>query len=141
MKTPIFANTNERIRHYGLPGGAAYVEGAAVVLASGLAAECGANPALIAGFAMHDAGALPVTSTMAVSVAMPDTTFFGEGNRAPLVTDIGAEYGLTKDGDGIWYVDTTKVTAVTNTRVRIETVDLTRNLYEFKVIVANRQLG
>lgn len=136
MRTPIFANTNENIREYTLAGGAAYVEGAAVVLTGGNAVECGADPAVILGFATHDAGALPNTTRMLVSVANPNTTFFAEGTRAPLASDVGVAYGLAKDADGIWHID---FTDTVNTRIRIEKVDLTRNLSEFIVIAANRQ--
>lgn len=138
MRTPIFANTNENIREYTLSGGASYVEGAAVVLSSGNAAECGADPASILGFACHDAGALPDTTKMLVSVATGITTFFGEGSRAPLASDVGVAYGLAKDSDGIWYIDCTDTV---NPRVKIEKVDLARSFYEFVVLAANRQMN
>lgn len=137
-KQAAFANTNESIREYKLPSGAAYLEGAATVLVSGEAAECGADPAAILGFAMHDAGALPNTDRMLVSVAMPDTTFFMEGTRAPLATDVGVKYGIAKDSDGIWIVDCTDTTA---TRVVVEKVDTTRNFFEVRVLNANRQIA
>lgn len=138
MKIPIFANTGEEIREYPLPTAAAYVEGAAVVLTSAEAAECGADPALILGFAMHDAGALPNATRVLVSLAQAKTTFLGQGSRAPLVSDVGVAYGIAKDADGIWHVDCTDTTA---TRVRIEKVDLSRGFFEFIVLAANRQLA
>jgi len=48
-----------------------------------------------------------------IELASPSTVFFGEVGPAQLVaqTDIGKQYGMTKDADGHWFVDRTKVAA------------------------------
>lgn len=50
-----------------------------------------------------------------------DTVFQGQVGPAQtaLVSDIGKQYGMTKDGDGHWFVDKTKTTIGTNTVVTI----------------------
>jgi len=46
-------------------------------------------------------------------LAIPDTLFFGQVGPSSItaITDIGKQYGLTKDVDGHWYVDKTKTGA------------------------------
>jgi hypothetical protein len=48
-----------------------------------------------------------------VVLAIPDTVFYGQvgPNQVTAITDIGKQYGLTKDVDGHWYVDKTKTGA------------------------------
>lgn len=48
-----------------------------------------------------------------VEIAAADTVFFGEVGSAqtPVQADIQQNYGMTKDADGHWYVDRTKVGA------------------------------
>jgi hypothetical protein len=138
-KLAAYPNVETRIREYPLPAGAAYLQGAAVVLnAGGEAAECGADPALILGFALHAAGADPNTTRMLVALAHATGTFFIQGSSNPVAADKGDSYGIAKDGDGIWVLDKTDAVA---TRLLIVDVDLTRNLYEVRVLTANRQLG
>lgn len=50
-----------------------------------------------------------------------DTIFHGNVGPAQtaLVTDVGVQYGMTKDADNHWYVDKTKSTVGTNTVVTI----------------------
>jgi hypothetical protein len=138
MKIQAFRNKGGGVMEYPLAGGAAYIEGAAVVLTGGNAVECGADPAKILGFAAHDAGAMPNTTKILVEVARPGGTFFMAGSRAPLETDKGVAYGIAKDGDGVWHVDATDTV---NTRVMVEDVDLVRGLWEVSVLDANRQLS
>ncbi len=54
-----------------------------------------------------------------------DTIFRGQVGPAQtaLVTDVGVQYGMTKDSDGHWYVDKTKTTVGTNTVVTITKLD------------------
>jgi hypothetical protein len=54
-----------------------------------------------------------------------DSIFQGQvgPSQTALVTDVGVQYGLTKDGDGHWYVDKTKATPGTNTAVTIVKLD------------------
>lgn len=46
-----------------------------------------------------------------VVLAIPDNVFYGQvgPNQVVAATDIGKQYGLTKDVDGHWFVDRTKV--------------------------------
>lgn len=48
-----------------------------------------------------------------VMLAIPDTVFYGQVGPAQVVaaTDIGKQYGMTKDADGHWFVDRTKTGA------------------------------
>lgn len=51
---------------------------------------------------------------------------FGNGGAAatPAATDVGKQYGLTKDTNNYWYVDKAKTTAGTNTVLTIVSLDL-----------------
>jgi hypothetical protein len=48
-----------------------------------------------------------------IILAITDTVFYGQVGPAQAVaaTDIGKQYGLTKDTDGHWYIDRTKTGA------------------------------
>lgn len=48
-----------------------------------------------------------------IMLAIPDTVFYAQVGPAQVVvpTDIGKQYGITKDVDGHWFVDRTKVGA------------------------------
>lgn len=50
-------------------------------------------------------------------IADQDTIFYGQVGPAQLASSVvvGKQYGMTKDSDGHWYVDTAKVTGGTNT--------------------------
>lgn len=58
-------------------------------------------------------------------VAISSTVFAGQVGPAQtaVATDIGKQYGLTKDTDNHWFVDKTKATAGTNTVVTIVKLD------------------
>ena len=60
-------------------------------------------------------------------VAADDTVFRGQVGPAQTVTqaNVGKQYGMTKDADGHWYVDLTKLTVGTNTVVTIVKLDPT----------------
>lgn len=111
--------------------------GAAVVLdGSQNVTECGADPALILGFAAHPATKnLPATTDL-IQVANEGQKFWMAGNTNPVYADTNVKYGIIKDANGIWTVDKTDVV---NTRVYVHYVDLDRNLYLVSVLVANRQ--
>lgn len=57
--------------------------------------------------------------------ASQDTIFRGQVGPSQTVTqsNVGKQYGMTKDTDGHWYVDTTKTTVGTNTVVIITKLD------------------
>jgi hypothetical protein len=137
-RMPAIPQENRSIREYTLPVGQTFIAGAAMVLVAGLAQECAANPALILGFSLHPAGALPQTNRVLVSIAHKDSTFWLEGNVAPVAADVGVAYGIVRDADLVWHVNKADVV---NTRVEVVSIDTTRNLYEVKVITANVQLG
>jgi hypothetical protein len=57
--------------------------------------------------------------------ADPDSVFIGQVGPSQSVTqaNVGLQYGLTKDSDNHWYVDTSKATQGTNTCVVIVKLD------------------
>jgi len=140
MRFPAYPNEGRTIREYPLSSYADFIQGAFVVIDSGEVDECGANPAAILGVALFDSGALPLVDKMSVAVAKAKSTFILQGNAAPVATDEGETYGITKDADGVWHVDKTKTGA--NARVFVERVFIgnNRNQYEVSVIPAYRQL-
>lgn len=81
-----------------------------------------------------------------VEVADPDTIFLGQVGPAQtaLQSDIGVQYGMTKDADNHWFVDKTKTTVGTNTCVIIVKLDpndqsaTPRGVY-FRFVVGNVQ--
>lgn len=138
-KFAAYPNIRKVIREYPLATGAAFKEGALVVLTAGEADECGVDPANILGVALHDAGADPNKGSVLVAVATPESTFAMEGTVAPTAGDVGLERGVAKDADGIWVVD---MAETTNTRVVIEKVhlDAVPDRFEVRVLAANRQI-
>lgn len=86
-------------------------------------AEGGTNPIDIMGIAARAASA--VTATMIPYYpALPGVVFEGSvdnasdlGNGAALASDFGAQYGLTRDSGGTWYID--KAKTLDDARVRI----------------------
>lgn len=114
--------------------------GAAVVLdASKLVTECGADPALIYGFAGHPAGKNVPPTTDIVFKAWEGQKFWMSGTTAFVYADNSKQYGITKDANGIWQIDRAKTGATE--RVYIHYVDLERNLALATVIAANRQVA
>lgn len=137
-KVPAIPNQGTHLRVYDLKAGEVFNSGAAVTLSSGEVAECGADPASILGFAEHASGVDPDPGIVVVATATAASTFWLEGSSDPAEADIGVKYGLAVDGDGDWYLDKTETT---NTRVVVEAIDLTRKLFEVRVLEANRALG
>ena len=101
-------------------------------------AECGADPAAIRGFAAHPAGTgFPATKVL-VWKAWEGQKFWMAGSSNPTKANIGQNYGIVKDANGIWTVD---LTDAVNTRLHVHTVDLDRNLFLVSVLAANRQIA
>lgn len=81
-----------------------------------------------------------------VEMADSDTVFLGQVGPAQTVTqaNIGVQYGMTKDADNHWYVDTAKTTVGTNTCVIVVKLDPNdqsaspRGVY-FRFVVGNVQ--
>jgi hypothetical protein len=143
MALPAIPNTGRRIRRFPLQSAAAYVEGAPVLLdANGEIVEAGADPAVILGFAAHDAVLLeldPDPGFALVFVAYPDSTFFLEGLADPIPGDVGENRDVGVDGNGVALVDTASAAA----RLRIEDIYLKgvgpTGFFEVSVLAANRQ--
>ncbi len=140
MALPAIPNKGRRIRSFVMNVGETYVEGAPVLLDTpGDIIEAGADPAVILGFAAEPAVAANLeveAGKRLVYVAYPDSTFWIEGTANPVQADIGDQYELGVDGNGVACLDKT---AQVNNRFTIEDVDLTRNLYEVSIIGVNRQ--
>lgn len=127
------------IREHPLADGEDFEAGAAVLLdGSQEITEAGADPSEILGFALGPANADPFTDKCLVMEAKSESQFYGSGDDDPEESDVGEDYGLAVDGDGIWHVDTSDTS---NAVVHIIDVDLERDLYLFKVLEANRQLA
>jgi len=78
-----------------------------------------------------------------VEVANSDTVFFGQvgPTQTTAASDVGKSYGMTKDTDGHWYVDKTKVgPAVVVKIVELDTIDTTRGVH-FIVLPSAQQVG
>lgn len=60
-----------------------------------------------------------------IDLVVEDTVFYAQVGPAQTTaaTDVGKEYGMTKDADGQWYVDKTKTTIGTNTVCRVVKLD------------------
>lgn len=132
-------NKGRRIRSFPIAAAQTYPLGAPVLLnAAGAIVEAGADPAVILGFALEPAVAanLAPSAERLVSVAYPDSTWWIEGTTNPVAADIGDQYDVGVDGDGVARLDHTSQAAI---RLTIEDIDTTRNLYEVSIIGVNRQ--
>lgn len=138
MRFPVYPNLRKVIRERPLATDAAFLEGALVVTTAGELDECGADPELILGCALHDAGADPDTTICLVALATAESTFVMQGSAAPVEADVGVRYGVAKDADGVWFVDKAKVLEAVQ-RVVVEDIHPEREQYEVRVLAANRQ--
>lgn len=102
-----------------------------VYKSSGDIAECGADPANIAGIMAHEynetyGGTFTGGTDLLQSTANSDMNYYRAdaanrfigclGGKTLARTDEGTLYGVAKDGDGVWYVDGSDTNA---TRVRV----------------------
>lgn len=127
-----------------------------VIDSNGEFTVCGVDPAVIDAVALEPAASKPgwdmanssqiiaVTGRVQeVSAARANrTTVFssriedGSGNIVtPAQTNIDEEYGITKDANGEWYVNTAKTGA--DARVRIRDFDATEKVVFWKFLEAN----
>jgi hypothetical protein len=60
-----------------------------------------------------------------IEIANPDSIFQAQvgPSQTTAATDVGTQYGLTKDADNHWYVDKTKATPGTNTVLTVVKLD------------------
>lgn len=108
-----------------------FIRGAVLVKSTGNIAEAGANPRSIIGIA-EEAGKnlgagvgqcryVPAIPGILFQINMDSTSV---PNRATAAADLNAEYGITKDANGSWYLDVDKTTGGTNTvAVVVEFID------------------
>lgn len=92
---------------------------------AGTFTECGADPALIAGVALHavaDANPADTFGTVVplVTVAAADQEFRGTFEGTWAADDVGKSYGVVLDATGYWTIDKSDTV---NTRVRITGVE------------------
>lgn len=145
MKMPIISTAKSRQNQaYDLTAAQNFKGGSAVLL-TGIQeiSECGTDPALILGFSVGPTHGLAGQAAdpeakILVHKAGEGQKFWGDFSVAPLKSDIGVSYGITRDADGFWYVDKAKTAG--SARVFIHQVDTDTNRVEFSVLIANRQI-
>jgi len=99
--------------------------------------ECAADPALILGL-VHSTATMKWLYDNRVPVAMFSPEFLlGLSGVAPVATDVGKEYGITKAASGNWRIDKAKTGATG--RVHVVRVDITNEVYICRVLAANIQ--
>ncbi len=142
MALPAIVMKGRRIRRFPREAATTYVEGAPVLLdASGEIIEAGADPAVLLGFAAHDAVLTfdPDPGFALVFVAYPDSTFLLEGLSDPVAADVGDLRELGVDANGVALVDDIAVAP----RFTIEDIYIkpggTTGLFEVSVISGIRQ--
>lgn len=141
MRVPAVVSA-KRLDNIQLPLAAAQTfKTGAFVLRDGSAniAECGADPAVIYGIAEEPAGKEPTDAANKIIVtrATEFTRWWMPCSANPTSANSGVSYGITKDSDGIWYVDFTKTGG--SARVYVHQVDTDTNRVEVSVLAANRQ--
>jgi hypothetical protein len=139
MALPAVPNKRVQMRQYPIGDDEEWGEGAALGLDSGAAEALAANATPILGFAAHGVPLQPndIYDGHAMAfVAGPTSTFWLEGSADPVQADEGEAYGWALS-DGAAIVDKTETTDV---RLRVERVDLARNLFEVSVIDEHRLL-
>lgn len=134
---PATPNLGRHIREYVLADGADFLEGAPVLITNGEVDEIATDGLVVAGFALHDAGADPDPTVCLVALAKgPQSTFTIGGTRAPLLADVGNDFGLVKDASGIWVLDLSETTVA---QCFVERVDLVNELFEVSILEEHRQ--
>ena len=142
MRVPATVSA-KRLDNIMLPLAAAqtFITGA-LVLRDGSAniAECGADPASIYGVA-EGAATKEITDVAKIIVtrATEFTRWWFPTSVAPTSANSGINYGVTKDADGVWYVDFTKTGA--SARVYVHQVDTDTGRVEVSILAANRQVA
>lgn len=97
----------------------------------------GSDPTPLLGFAAEDAASAIEPGYVVVYTADNEEVWFAmNGSRAPVSGDIGQNYGIAEDSDGIWHVDATDTS---NPRVEVMDIDVSRELWLVKILSAHRQ--
>ena len=111
------------VRHAPVAASETLTKGAPIVVdVNGRVTEAGVNPTDFLGFAVHALTSAAVGTDLAY-VPKRDVVFEGSvdnsaaGTGTIVQTDYEAEYGLSVDSNGIWYVDKDKVGG--NARIKI----------------------
>lgn len=146
MPIPAIASAGHRDAEWLLVDAAAsFKVGAAVVLdAQKELVECGADPALIYGFALTEVNAGVSKDPQATNRAHVIKMIEGEkvwisGTVDPVeATHRNNSYGLVKNADGTWSLDISETVA---TRAYVHRVDTDRKMYEISILAANRQIA
>jgi hypothetical protein len=139
--------------------GQTFIKGAVLAYEAGptgKVVEAGANPAAIVGVALEAPASKPgfsvnFDSTVVARTGTVTKVSIAKANRmtvfsgrlvnggtdpvTPALTDISAQYGITKSGAGEWYVDQAKTGA--NARVEVVAIDVDLKLVLFKFLEAN----
>lgn len=127
----------QETRQYPLATGETFKAGDIVILSAGAVEEAAADPAAGLGLAAEDADSVEEEGKVLVNLGDEHTIFAMQGTVDPVyATHVGNDYGVVKDGDGIWIVDISETTADV---VRVVDVDEQRKLYFVKFLAAWRQ--
>jgi hypothetical protein len=132
--------------------GQTFKKGAPLILTAGVASECGATPAAVWGFALEDADSRPgfnaanaptiVTGRkQEVSAARADriTVFSMRGVNGgtdpvtPVQANVGVKYGIAKDANGEWRLDTANTTQLI---FQVADIDVDTKTFFCKVVEA-----
>lgn len=132
-------NKGRTVQEFDMEAAETFIDGAIVLLnASENVAEVAADPTSVLGIAIGDAAGRTVNATkMLVALPAPGRTFLIAGDNDPIKDDIGKEYGVVKDGDGIWHLDDTEVTTKV---LKVMDIDLDTLMYEVEIIDSIAQL-
>lgn len=133
-------NMGTKIKEYDLKTSSTFKVGAVVILDTNEIATAAADPvAAIMGIAVSDAAGIADsnyggggtrdfdTTKILVAIGGSGRTFLMEGDNAPVKANIGVDYAVAVDSDGVWYVDGTDET---NVCVNVIAIDTDRDLYE-----------
>lgn len=109
--------------------------------ATQLIKRCGADPTLIAGFvegSSEDWKVLTPNGKIPVRKLTEKAGVKLGGAGTPAETDVGVKYGIVRDANGNWLIDTTDTV---NTRVIVYRVDIPNGAWYVRFLAANLQFN
>lgn len=124
------------LKEYDLSPGASFITGAVVRLdSSNEVVEAGSLADGVLGISAEDSDEVLIAGKVLVAVASDSLSFAFEGERVPVASDVGQEYGFGKTTDGVWIV------SPSGSSPRLEVVDVIveRRLYICKILTAFQQ--